>query len=104
MIKDRRAFTENDENYFEDLSLEEQKVIKQWIYDNFVPRKTLLRGHTSYGLKHIFSSNTGIYVTNNQFKDAMLKSGYKPVDSNELNWRYCLRKDSPAFDLWRLRK
>ena len=49
---------------------------------------TILAGRTSYGMKHILHDDTEVYLTNNQFKDAMLLAGYKPVDPNELNWRY----------------
>lgn len=49
---------------------------------------------SSYHLKHILERDTGIYLTNNQFKDAMLICGYGPIDANELNWCYCIHKDS----------
>ena len=29
-----------------------------------------------------------VYVTNNQFKEATLQAGYKPIDTKELNWEY----------------
>lgn len=53
---------------------------------------------TSYGLKHILEHDTGIYLTNNEFKDAMLICGYEPVNPQELNWTYCISKKSPAFE------
>jgi len=103
MIKDGKAFTKNDENYFEDLSKEKQDEICQWIKDNFIQRKTPLHGRTSYGLKHILTANIGLYLTNNEFKGAMLKCGFNPVDDTEQNWTYCISKKSPVFDLWRQR-
>lgn len=33
--------------------------------------------YTSYGIKHILQSNTGIYLTNNEFKDAILLCGIR---------------------------
>ena len=45
----------------------------------------------------IFEKDTGLYLTNNEFKDAMLMCGYEPVNPNELNWNYCISKKSPAF-------
>jgi len=40
---------------------------------------------------------TGIYVTNNQMKDAMLMEGFRPVKENELNWVFCISEKSPVF-------
>ena len=50
-----------------------------------------------YGLKHNLQRDTGLYLTNNEFKDAMLMCGYPPVDANKLNWYYCISKKSRAF-------
>jgi len=104
MIKDGKAFTPKDENYLEDLPQATQDIVCHWINNNFTPRKTPLYSSTSYGLKHILNSNIGIYLTNNQYKDAMLRCGYKPVDAEQLNWNYCISKRSPVFQLWRWRK
>ena len=35
----------------------------------------------------------GLYTTNNQFKHAMLKMGYQPIEINELNWEYTVISD-----------
>lgn len=96
-IRNGRAYTRGDNEYFTDLSDEEQKIVCTWIQEELCPRKTPLMGRTSYGLKHVLQGQTGIYLTNNQFKDAMLLCGYQPVDSCHLNWNYCLSKRSPAF-------
>ena len=50
--------------------------------------KKILQGHTSYGMKHLLEHDTGVYLTNNEFKDAMLLAGYRPVNPNSLNWKY----------------
>ena len=78
---------------------EEVRTVMSWIGENISPRKTPLYGHTSYGIKHLLHRDTGIYLTNNEFKDAMLQAGYKPIDPNELNWRYRISKKSQAFAL-----
>jgi hypothetical protein len=78
-------------------SLEEQEIVKDWIYNNIWARKTPMYKNTSYGIKHLLQSDVGIYLTNNEFKDAMLACGFKPVDQNALNWAYCISKRSPAF-------
>ena len=101
MMKNGRPYS-NENGYVDDALFsahpqEEIDLVCDWITDNILPRKTPLYDHTSYGLKHILQSDTGLYLTNNEFKDAMLMCGYEPVNPNELNWCYCISKKSPAF-------
>ena len=90
MLKNNRPFT--NENGFIDAGLitdkdpEEMEEVFKWIHEKLIPRKTHLTGRSSYGIKHILERDTGIYLTNNEFKDAMLLCGYSPVDPNELNY------------------
>lgn len=90
-------------NYREDalLSKEPPKVqecVLLWIKKYLSPtKKTVLDTSSSYGLKHILQNDTGIYLTNNQFKDAMLLSGYYPANPNELNWHFCISRRSLAL-------
>ena len=102
LIKDGRPYTnENgwtDDGLLTDRPKEEQETALRWILENIKPRKTVLRERTSYGIKHILQRDCNLYLTNNQFKDAMLLSGYEPTDPNELNWHYCISAKSPAFD------
>ena len=74
-----------------------QQEVFQWIKEKIIPRETPNDRHTSYGIKHILEWDTDIYLTNNEFKDAMMLCGYMPVDENELNWTYCISEKSPAF-------
>ena len=101
MLKNNRPYTnENgwiDDNLLSDLAEDRQAVVLAWIRNNLRPRKTPNLYHTSYGLKHVLERDTGIYVTNNQFKDAMLICGYHPRDANKLNWQYCISEKSPCF-------
>lgn len=79
-----------DDELITDKSLEVQQKVFDWIKENIKPRKTPNHRHSSYGLKHYLEQDTGIYLTNNAFKDAMLLCGFKPVDETELNWEYCI--------------
>ena len=63
-------------------------AVGEWIRKNIRPAADILEGYTSYGMKHILQHDTKIYLTNNEFKDAMWLAGYKPVDPDELNWKY----------------
>ena len=42
-------------------------------------------------------------MTNNQFKEAMLICGFKPVDETELNWYYRIDRKSPICVEYRKR-
>ncbi len=81
-----------------ELTAAEQEQILSWIDENIISRKTVNDRISSYGLKHIMTHDTGIYVTNNQFKHAMLLKGYEPYHDYELNWQYCISSKSLAFD------
>lgn len=82
---------------FSDLAREDQEKAKDWIRAEIKPRKTPTYNATSYWLKHVLEHDTGIYMTNDQFKDAMLECGFIPVDKDELNWDFCISKRSPCF-------
>lgn len=107
MMRNNRPYSiENgyvDAGLITDLPKKDMDTAMRWIAENIRPRKTPLLERTSYGIKHILQHDTGLYLTNNEFKDAMLLSGYEPVDPNELNWCYRISKKSPAFD-WRSRR
>ena len=62
----------------------EINIVKQWIADNIMISEKILAYQSSYGLKHLLQHDTGIYRTNNEFKDAMLMAGYQPVNPNDL--------------------
>ena len=92
MILKNRAYTnENgvvDDGMLTDHPADEVAVIGEWIRRNIRKSRSVLKGHTSYGLKHILEEDTHIYMTNNEFKDAMLLAGFQPVDANALNWTF----------------
>ena len=48
-------------------------------------------------MKHLLEHDTKIYLTNNEFKDAMMICGFEPMDPDMLNWIYCISAKSPAF-------
>jgi hypothetical protein len=96
-VIDGRAWTEDDTALLTDMTEGEQAKVTAWIRENILPRKTPLLSHSSYGMKHLLERDTKIYMTNNQFKDAMLLCGYEPVDERLLNWNYRISKKSPAF-------
>lgn len=92
MLKNGRPYTDEngavDAALISDRPLEEIDKVARWINKNMVPARRKLNGHDSYGLKHVLQHDTGLYLTNNEFKDAMLLMGFAPVDPNALNWTY----------------
>lgn len=62
----------------------EREIIAVWC-DQLVKIKTINQRHSSYGLKHIFSASA-FYVTNGEFKGAMLAAGFTPDDTTRINW------------------
>ena len=92
-----KVHTCDEDHHFADLAVDEQTKVLDWIRANVFPRKTPLERSTSYGIKHTLARRTNIYVSNNQFKEAMLLCGFYPIEVDEQNWRYCISKNSPIF-------
>lgn len=86
-----------DNDLLDRLSPLEQKVALLWVRERLSPRKTVNDRRTSYGLKHYLEYETGVYMTNNMFKDLLLREGYKPSNEHELNWKYAISEKSPAL-------
>ena len=89
--------TGNDTANFSDLSEEEQKIVLEWLQWNVWPAKNKLDEHSSYEMKHILNNRTGIYITNNQMKEAMWNLGFRPKKVNTLSWTFKIKKNSPIF-------
>lgn len=94
----KRRFYEGDHpKGFLTLKPEEQEKLLEWCCQ-LEKIKTFQNGHTSYGLKHKFEyRQDGFYITNGQFKGAMLIAGFEPKNRNDLNWVF-------AFSIKSLRK
>lgn len=92
MIKNNRLYTNEsgciDDGLITDKSADAIEAVSSWIRENIRPARKILQGRTSYGLKHALEHDTGVYLTNNEFKDALFLAGFKPVREDELNWRY----------------
>lgn len=85
----------NNPTNYEELSIEQKEILQDWIFKNFEIAERFNLTHTSYGLKHLFEkSPEGFYITNGQFKGAMLNAGYKVKDHKELNWHFNVSKRS----------
>lgn len=60
-----------------------------WIARAMKPAASFGR-HTSYAIKHCAEEDLG-YVSNGEFKGAMLAAGYEPKDRDDRNWTFKVR-------------
>lgn len=101
MIKNNRPYTDEngypDERLITDEPEEIQKIVFAWIRANLYYSRSSYNVRTSYGIKHILQQDTTIYLSNNQFKDAMMMLGFHPKNANVLNWQFNIKERSPAF-------
>jgi hypothetical protein len=74
---------------YDELNQAEKDVIAYWI-EHAIGKATKNSNRTSYGIKHDFERD-GFYLTNGQFKGAMLVAGYQPEDAQELNWTFKIK-------------
>ncbi|HFU7087177.1 TPA: hypothetical protein ACGN8S_002212 [Bacillus cereus] len=80
---------------YENLSEEQQETLQNWIFNNFDMIHSYNLDNSSYGMKKLFeNSPQGFYITNGQFKGAMLKRGYKATNRNDINWYFNVSKRS----------
>ena len=80
----------NHPDCYEKLSAEYKQALGEWIGMRF-EKATRAHNSWSYSLKHDFERDTGIYVTNGEFKGAMLVVGFTPIDNEELNWSFKIK-------------
>ena len=93
-----KYYIEKSEDNFEKLNTKDKNELLKWIKENFIPIKsTNYKCGTSYGLKHLIQYQEGLYVTNEQFKEAMLLCGFKPGNSYHRNWCFNISQKSKAF-------
>ena len=95
-----KQIPENDPMAFDSLSPEKKEAVLDWIRYNLYDRETFNPDITSYGLKHIYEQvpgSTDRYLTNGQFKGAMLACGFRAKNTNEINWVFNISARSPAF-------
>lgn len=88
----------NDSSAYGVLNSDKQAILQNWITETFIPSSRASSSYlpflTSYGWKHAFEQSVdGFYVTNGEFKGAMIVAGYEPTKDSvkEINWRFKVR-------------
>ena len=85
---DVRLLDVNQPSAYRMLPEEQKAALQGWIGQQLVPAP-LAGPRCSYALKHVFHRlPDGFYVTNGEWKGAMLAAGFEPVDRWQLNWRF----------------
>lgn len=99
-MKNKRAgktngipWTDGDRHRLNELPQETQSVVLAWIKTGIILCKNGLVC-SSYFLKHRLHAETGIYVSDNQFKEAMLICGISPKNVCAFHWEYPLSRKS----------
>ena len=82
---------DNDPIDFLRLSETEQSALNEWIDYALEPSDDYICPDSSYGIKHIYERDMGKYVTNGQFKGAMIHYGFDPINPRELNCYYRIK-------------
>lgn len=75
-----------DDALMSDLAANTRRIVQDWIRDTFNPIKSYNAKHSTYSLKHLLENKTGVYLTNNQMKDALLNMGYTCQNEHKINW------------------
>jgi hypothetical protein len=76
----------------------QKKALDNWIMLNIVAQKISTKNYTSYALKNLFEqSPDGFFITNKQFKEAMVRCDFVPVNKNKLNWEFRISLKSPGL-------
>ena len=76
---------------YDTLSQEEKEALQYWIEHAIQPATKADDHYSSYGLKHEYERETKLYVSNAQFKGAMLIAGYQPIEKGEQSWHFMIQ-------------
>jgi len=72
---------------------EQQEHLIAWIRAAIKPASRVAQhAQSSYGLKHVYEHGTGVYVTNGEFKGAMIACGLLPTDPEARNPVYRIHR------------
>lgn len=75
----------------------------EWLENNLIPRKTINYDYDTSQIRTTFVHDTGIYVTNNEVNDAILRLGYHSSSNpeHELYLHFDISSQSPALIKYR---
>jgi hypothetical protein len=82
------------------LPAETRYKLVEWIKTTIAPAKKVY-DLNSYSIKHDAEDAIGIYISNDQFKGAMLACGHPPIPRSvhEINWQFRIKSIIPRSEL-----
>lgn len=81
-----------DDHTFEELKPEIQSVFKMWVWMTFEKRETFNPNQTSADITRLFRQIFGVWITENQVKDALYQFGYEASAMTKAHWHYKIRE------------
>lgn len=82
---------------FVDLDPDEKNLATLWCSKHFEQSNEFNQQQSSNILKSLIEENTSLYLSNGQFKGAMLLAGFKVEDIESLNWSFNVSEESSIF-------
>ncbi len=76
---------------YDTLAQPEKEALQYWIEHAIKSATKVDDEYSSYGLKREYERETNLYVSNAQFKGAMLVAGYQPIKAGEQNWHFAIQ-------------
>lgn len=86
----------NQPSSYERLPEEEKASVREWIARELRPSHSM-GPKCSYTLKRVYQRLTDRYLTNGEFKGAMLDAGYPPIDRTEPSWHFAYEFSDPRI-------
>lgn len=90
---------------FMKLSEKDKSLALEWIKNMYEPSDKIFSS-SSYGIKHVLQGFKGdggkyynLYLTNGEFKGAMLAAGFEPVEHNVINWHFRMKLKPYAYGM-----
>jgi hypothetical protein len=80
-----------DDLNFEELKPEIKSVFKMWVWMTFEKRETYNPNQTSEDITNLFRRIFGVYISENQVKDALYQFGYKASCMTKRHWHFNIR-------------
>ena len=76
---------------------ENKKQANEWIAEHIRPFR-LTNSRDSYSLKHVMQHDhdSGLYLTDGEFKGAMLAAGYTPINMDDRTWHWKIQVKIPG--------
>ena len=95
-------YTRSDDWKFKRFSELDDKIrymTIRWIDKNLKKRETANKHRTVYGVKHVLQAQTGIYLTESQFAEALLRCDYQLIRTSQCRHAMYVNVSdkSPAF-------